>query len=244
MYLNEMNVTTEEYKTKTEKVHTAILPVGSFEQHSAHMCLGTDTLIATYIAEEIAKESNCICLYPIVYGVSEIHKSFSGTMYAQPRHFYEYIKDIIISISDENIHNLLIVNGHGANWFAINKACEETRNLYKNIEVIQWWEILEKPLFTNEESSHAGAQELSVLGFINQKFIRKNKVSNQVTNREIDILECTDISELTKNGVIGVATTYDFIKGQKTFEQVVSIVNKKIISWENDDLNGNTKGKK
>lgn len=45
MYLNEMNVTTEEYKTKTEKVHTAILPVGSFEQHSAHMCLGTDTIL-------------------------------------------------------------------------------------------------------------------------------------------------------------------------------------------------------
>lgn len=32
MYLKEMNITTEEYKAKTEKVHTAILPVGSFEQ--------------------------------------------------------------------------------------------------------------------------------------------------------------------------------------------------------------------
>ena len=235
MYFDGLNITTEEYKNKTKIVHTAILPVGSFEQHSAHMCMGTDAIIATSISEEVAKVTNSVCLCPIVYGVSEIHKSFSGTIYSNPRTFYEYIKDIVISISNGDIDNLLIVNGHGANWFALNKVCEETNELFKNVEVVQWWEILKDNLFMSEECSHAGAQELSVLGYISKQYIREQLVADQIHSKDISILECKDIFEVTQNGVIGLATSYDFKKGQITFERVVAALIIKIQCWEQEN---------
>ena len=230
MYFREMNLTTAEFGGN--RVDTVIIPVGSFEQHSSHMCLGTDSLIATYISEDVAKQTNSICIFPIVYGVSGLHKSFSGTIYVEPKHLYLYIKDVIRSLSGTFIKNILLVNGHGGNWFAINKACEDLAELFNHIEVVQWWELIGNAFFSEPECSHAGAQELSVLAYINKDFVRLDKVSNQIKNMDIDITECKDLSEVTLNGVVGVAKTYDIEKGGTVSRKVVELLKNKIVEWK------------
>lgn len=238
MYSVKLNITTDEFKENIKKTKTLILPVGSYEQHSKFMCMGTDTIVATYIAQELEKKMGAISLFPIVYGVSEFHKAFSGTVYVKPKNFYIYVKDIIESIAREKIDNLLIVNGHGANWFALNKVCEECSDLYSHIAVYQWWELIGEKYFSKEETSHAGAQELSVLQYINKKFVRLDKVENQEKNMDIDILDCSDIYQITKNGVIGTATTFNIETGEAICKEVIDIFSKIINDWESD--NGNT----
>lgn len=234
MYIEKLNVTTEEFQNSVNISKTLILPVGSYEQHSKFMPLGTDTIIATYIAKELEKRTQAISLFPIVYGVSEIHKSFSGTIYIKPRNFYMYVKDIVESLAKENVDNLLIINGHGANWFAINKACEDCKNLYKHIQVYQWWELIGEKYFKESETSHAGAQELSVLEYIDEKFVRLNKVENQKKNQDMEIILCDDIAKVTHNGVVGIATSYDKRKGEEVCEDVINIFTEIINEWENE----------
>lgn len=235
----KLNITTKEFTKNTHYCRTIILPVGSYEQHSDFMCMGTDTIIAMYIAQEIEKRTKAVSLFPITYGVSEIHKSFSGTQYVKPKNFYMYVKDIFESISKDNFENLLILNGHGANWFALNKACEECAHLYNNIKVYQWWEQIGTKYFSEEEISHAGAQELSVLQYIDEKFIRLDQVKDQEKNIvDLDILNCTDLFQITKNGVIGKASSFSKEKGKMVCEEVIDIFVKIIREWEKK--NGNT----
>ena len=107
MFLQKLNITTDEFEEKIKNTKTLILPVGSYEQHSKFMCMGTDAIIATYIAQAVEEKTNAISLYPIIYGVSEIHKSFCGTMYVKPKNFYLYVKDIVESIAKEKRDNFL-----------------------------------------------------------------------------------------------------------------------------------------
>lgn len=227
-------LTSEEFGNELEE--TVIIPVGSFEQHGKHMCLGTDTIIANTIAKNVAKRRGCICLPPVIYGVSEIHKSFIGTIYIKPRHFYYYISDIIESLICDKVRNVLFVNGHGANWFAINKACKKYSHYFRHIEVVQWWELLGNTFFSEIECSHAGAQELSVLECISKKCVRTDKIENQMSNQNISIYECSDISDIAKNGVLGIATSHDEERGKQALLYVCNRINHIIKCWEN---NGN-----
>lgn len=234
--MNILNVTTEELKNRIAGVKTLILPVGSFEQHSRFMCMGTDTVIATFLAQRVEQNTKSVALFPVVYGVSEIHKSFCGTIYISPKIFYLYIKDIITSVAKEQIENLLIINGHGANWYAINKACEECASLFQHIEVYQWWEMIGEKFFTKDEISHAGAQELSVLQYIDMQCVRLDKVEDQESGDiNINLFECKDIYQITKNGVLGKARTHDVEKGKCVIDEVVKMFVTIIETWEKNN---------
>jgi len=55
------------------KKPTIIIPVGSLEQHGAHLPITTDSDIVTEIASRLAKKCGFIVFPTISYGVSEEH---------------------------------------------------------------------------------------------------------------------------------------------------------------------------
>jgi creatinine amidohydrolase len=54
------------------RADTAVLPVGSFEQHGSHLPLSTDRLIAAAIARRVAGDYNLLLLPPITISCSRI----------------------------------------------------------------------------------------------------------------------------------------------------------------------------
>ena len=56
------------------KKPTIIIPVGSIEQHGAHLPISTDSDIVTEIASRLAKKCGFIVLPTISYGVSLEHE--------------------------------------------------------------------------------------------------------------------------------------------------------------------------
>ena len=59
-----------------EKKPTIIIPVGSLEQHGAHLPITTDSDIVTSIASRLAKKCGFIVFPTISYGVSHEHDPF------------------------------------------------------------------------------------------------------------------------------------------------------------------------
>ena len=70
-------------KELDKKSTVILLPVGSTEQHGPHNPLGTDFMIAEYIAKEAAslsKKSYCLPTLPV--GVASHHRNFPGTLFS------------------------------------------------------------------------------------------------------------------------------------------------------------------
>ena len=79
------------------KKPTVIIPVGSIEQHGAHLPVSTDSDIVTEIASRLAKKCGFIVLPTISYGVSQEHDPFFN-MSLESNTFRNIIGDIDLSL--------------------------------------------------------------------------------------------------------------------------------------------------
>lgn len=95
----------------TEKA-SILLPVGSTEQHGRHAPLGTDTLIATRLAEDAARRTSVLCAPPLPVGWSPHHLALPGTISIRPSVLQELLFDVISSLAEHGFEQFIVVNGH------------------------------------------------------------------------------------------------------------------------------------
>ena len=102
----------------------AVLPVGSFEQHGAHLPLATDTIVASTVADAIARQYGLFCLPPVTFSCSHEHEGFPGTVSVSAQTLVAMVTDIRLSLERAGVAKLVIVNGHGGNYVLSNIAQE------------------------------------------------------------------------------------------------------------------------
>src|SRR3954463_6463018 len=94
----------------------AVLPVGSFEQHGAHLPLATDTVIAATLARAVADAYPVLHLPPITISCSHEHAAWAGTVSISARTLHAVVTDVAASLKASGVHRLVLVNGHGGNY--------------------------------------------------------------------------------------------------------------------------------
>jgi len=75
------------------KKPTVIIPVGSIEQHGAHLPITTDSDIVTEIASRLAKKCGFIVFPTIGYGLSREHSPLFNTS-SKYQEFAEFLREI------------------------------------------------------------------------------------------------------------------------------------------------------
>ena len=134
-----------------EKNPTIIIPVGSLEQHGAHLPITTDSDIVTEIASRLAKKCGFIVFPTISYGVSEEHAplfnaSISDTLLPN------LLKEIFYSLAKNKIKSVVILNGHHGNAKAVQHSTTPLSSWRKIIKLryYSYWH------FMKHEFDHAG----------------------------------------------------------------------------------------
>lgn len=103
----------EEVKSAIKKSKgVALVPVGSTEQHSYHLPLGTDTFVAITLAEDAAKKTGAIITPPVWFGWSPHHMVLPGTLTIRPEVLEDLVFDIIESLTKHGIDKIILINGH------------------------------------------------------------------------------------------------------------------------------------
>lgn len=107
------NNTWEDAEKLIEKsLGTAIIPIGSIEQHGYHLPIGTDSFVANFLAEEAAEKTNSVLVPPMWFGWSPHHMALPGSITIRPEVLQAYLYDIIKSLATHGIDKFVLINGH------------------------------------------------------------------------------------------------------------------------------------
>ncbi len=202
-----LEMTWEDVKEALDNRAAVMLVVGSTEQHGRHLPMGVDTLIPLEICrraqKNLAKEGvSTIISAPMLFGISQIHMDFPGTVAIKPETLMDSIYDICRSYIDHGFEKIIIIIGHG---IAEQEGCcrlaamkleqefEITIALYnwgmaalmyvsRNPEILK----SEKPLL----DYHAGEMETAMFLSIYPDLVRKeNFIRSYTEEHEKSIIE-------------------------------------------------------
>ena len=200
------------------KKPTVIIPVGSIEQHGAHLPISTDSDIVTEIASRLAKKCGFIVFPTISYGVSWEHEPLFNTS-LKANNLRKILDDVILSLRKNHIKKIFILNGHHGNLQVLNHMKK-----LAYVSSLSYWH------FMDHEFDHAGFVETSLMLAISNK-VKMKKAKKGLITKELSEKEKKRISKLstkaggfpkiTKNGVWGDPTGATKKDGQRFLSEIV-----------------------
>lgn len=146
----------------------ALIPVGATEQHGPHLPVGTDTILATAVADAAAGDVGLV-LPPIAYGSSMFHGSaLAGTVAFSGEDTAATAYRVARACVDSGVRRVLFVNGHVGNAAALWIACDHFRREIPQarIGVMQWWDLtadIAQRATADAIDWHANAAETSLM---------------------------------------------------------------------------------
>ena len=197
------------------KKQTVIIPVGSLEQHGAHLPITTDSDIVTEIASRLGKKCGFIVFPTINYGISFEHLPLFNTS-IDGKVLGNILTNIIHSLKENNVNSIIILNGHHGNGSIIGTL--------RSVSSYSYWH------FMKHEFDHAGFVETSIMLAISDKVkmkkAKKGLITKDLSNKEIQRINKLSTKpggfpKVAKNGVWGDPTGATKKDGKKFLTEIV-----------------------
>jgi len=195
-----------EAKEAFRETKLAIVPVGSIEQHGPHMPLGTDFLIADYLAKRVGSEAGAIVAPAVPIGFAAYHGDFPGTLSVSIDTLARYIWELCSYLARYGITHIIFINGHGGNLEALQSVARKFRDRGLAVAIVMWWEIAGQlnPDWTS--LGHGDINETSVVLAIAPQTVNLEKAETPVNKKLTPAIRVLNSSSCEfKNGVLKVA---------------------------------------
>ena len=171
----------EAEKVLADPKTVVVIPVGSTEQHGCVGPLGTDWMIPNEFCRRIADEEHLVIVPTIPYGVATHHINFPGTIDLGIETMIKVMDAVFTSLFRHGARRFVVLNGHGGNDPAIEKAALEIYRKGGLVSLIDWWGIAPK-LNPAWPTGHGDAQETAaVMAFRPDLIKREYLLDNVVT---------------------------------------------------------------
>jgi creatinine amidohydrolase len=206
----------------------ALIPVGATEQHGPHLPVGTDTIVATALADAAAGDV-AVVLPPLAFGASFFHGTrMPGTVAFSGEETAAAAFLVAEACVDSGIRRLLFVNGHVGNAAALWIACDRFRREFPELRagVMQWWDLTPDIARRATEDAvdwHANAAETSLMLVLRPELVDTDRL------RDADDPDRTEgavfrygVQHVSTNGVTGYPSRASKSMGLELWRDVVT----------------------
>jgi creatinine amidohydrolase len=218
---------------KTGGFDKAVLAVGSTEYHGDHLPYGTDSMVATHLAEAVAERiDGLLVLPPLPFGMSLHYASFPVAISLTTETLVNVLKEVFASLLKHGIKKLLVVNGHDGNIAAIETAAREFRVDHPDVRIAvleAWWvtagELLPSDTFEVWGGlGHAGEGETSMMLAVDPELVEMERARGVVPELPMHVQVKWVFDELTPYGVTGDPTKATAEKGMLMRDALVELM--------------------
>ena len=116
-----------------------VLTTGSIECHGRHNPLGTDTLIPMKLLDLIEEKSDVMLLPTLPYGDCDWHLDFPGAISIGSDLLCATVERICDCLYQWGVRRFIMLNGHGGNTHALDKAACYLDKKGAVSVIINWW---------------------------------------------------------------------------------------------------------
>lgn len=211
-----------DFEAAIKKTKRAIIPVGSLEQHGRHLPVSTDSLIAEYVASLAAKKVGAFVLPVISYGVSFEHKPMFNVSLRNST-LSTMIRDACISLAENRIKEIIILNGHHGNMGALQHIAQDLHDRLPRgtrVHTIHYWHMMKS------EFDHAGEVETSLVLAIAPELVRMDRAAPNSKKLSKSKAYNTNapgsFPKITGNGVWGDPRKATAAKGEKWIQEIIA----------------------
>jgi mycofactocin precursor peptide peptidase len=231
IFMPEM--TWQEVQTALDNGYTtALILLGSQEQHGLHLPLNTDTLIAQALGEGIARRlSNALVAAIIPVGCSSEHRGFAGLLTLNEETLAFLILDCLTSLSKQGFKRAAVFSAHGGNYNAL-AVLEENLGWH----TLPMQVFVQKPgtgLFKAEPSEmaiaglHAGELETSLILHLRPDLVQMAQAKPGFVGDPAEAMrfladQGEPVQKLSETGVIGDPTAATAQRGKDYLAVAVS----------------------
>ena len=212
---------------------TAIVAVGSIEQHGPHLPLNMDTLDGDELSRRIARELGDALAAPAIRpGCSGHHMEFPGTITVPPETLMDVIRSYCRSLDEHGFEHIVLVPTHGGNFGPVKTVAPDIAreldamviplaDLDEHMQLLNGG-LSEAGIAYDQDVIHAGAAETAIVLAIDEGLVRTEHVES---GPEGDISTARLLSEgfktITENGVLGDPTKATTDAGEVVLQNVV-----------------------
>ncbi len=216
--------------TKDFNFDSAILPLGSIEQHGDHLPFSTDTLIVEHISSIVSIKSEAFLLPSLFYGVSYEHEPLFNIS-IDYNILVDFISCICHSLSMHGIKRMYVINGHHGNIGLLQYVGQNLLSKYDiNSDFfyfINYWQLLETGF------DHAGEVETSIMMAIHPNLVNMDLAKAGLDTKghefgslyklgtNMSINNPAGFTKFTKNGIWGNPLNAKASEGKKMLTQVI-----------------------
>jgi len=223
---------------------TAVVAVGSTEQHGPHLPTMTDARIGDELAERVARKlGHALQARTIEVGVSEHHLAFAGTISIRAETLSLVLRDYVDSLVRHGFTRIVFVPIHGGNFATVRRAVEEARRVHPGTDVTAFTDLpglgdilirmsAEYGVSAKEAGEHAGENETSMMMALEGGLVAADRFApgymGPFGDAEMRLILEKGMSAITSNGVLGDPRTASAEKGEVYLERLADFLVSKI----------------
>ncbi len=210
---------------------TALVGLGSIEQHGPHLPLGTDRWIADALLEGLADRlEDAIALPAIAIGCASEHLDFPGTLHVEPETLEAILRDLLRSVAHHGFERVFLFTAHGGNVDALGEMGrrleEAAKPLALRIETDLRVGAMQSSIVEAEALSplaagpHAGEYETSLVAMLRPGSIRTSGLvpGRIVGPGQAQALFYPSLRPNTESGVLGDPSAASSVRGERYLE--------------------------
>lgn len=163
-------------------IDIVIVPVGSTEQHGAHLPLATDSLHTVAVLEEVAPRLPALVAPLIPVGRADHHMAFAGTITVTHGTLHAILRDWGDSFFRHGFRHVLVYSGHGGNAAPLAQIIDDLvkEDSRRSIIGCTDWALYDDTLFPQAEALgvgkfdagwHAGELETSMILALDEELV-------------------------------------------------------------------------